>query len=271
MNEAVVVGYDQSRSADRTLAEAARAAVQRGAQLVILNAYPRPVPSGATLPLPPTEAWAPMDLVESANEMVGAGVALVRSWYPELRIEGRVVPGLAWDVLDEASNDAALLVVGSHGGGGVSDAMLGSVTSRVLADSACPVLVVPTRRHADGGPVVAAADIDEPCDDVLDFAFAEAGRRRAMLEVLHVWEQPWTLHHLRHTEGSGRDVALIEKQLQLRLAGRLRDVGERHPGVEPVERIRAGSPAKILTEAAHSAGLIVIGARCGGRGQRHRQ
>lgn len=271
MNDAVVVGYDQSRSGDHTLEEAARTADLRKAPLVVLNACPPPIPAGAALPVPATSSWSPTDLVDSANRMVGLGVTLARSWHPTLAIEGRVVAGRAWEVLGEASREAALLVVGGHGASGIAEAVPGPVTPRVVADSECPVLVVPAVRCAERGPVVAAVDIDEPCEEVLDFAFAEARWRGAVLEVVHVWEEPWNLNHLRHTSGLGNDVALIEDELRLRLAEALRRAGDRHPGVEPAGRIEAGSAARSLIRASRSAELIVAGARRWGRRRRHRQ
>lgn len=271
MNDTVVVGYDQSQSGDHTLAEAARVALRRNAPLVVLNVYPRPNPSGAVLPIPATSSWSPTDLADSANNLVEHGVDLVRSWFPDLRVDGRVAAGHAWEALDAASRDAELVVVGSRGTGGFTDAILGSVTQRVLADSACPVLVVPAGRRTGGGPVVAAIDIDEPCDEALDFAFAEAERRRRTLEAIHVWEEPWNLMYLRHTEGLGRDVVLIERQLRLRLDELLHGAGVRHPGVDPVGRIEAGSPGRTLIKETHSADLIVVGARRWAGGGRHRQ
>lgn len=271
MNDAVVVGYDQSQSGDHLLAEAARAAERRNAPLVVLNVYPRPTPSGAVLPVPATRNWPPTDLAESANKLVGRGVDLVRSRFPDLRVDGRVATGRAWEALSAASLDAALVVVGSHDAGGLTGPLLGSVTQRVLSDSACPVLVVPTGRRTEGGPVIAAVDIDEPCDEVLDFAFAEAGRRQTALEVVHVWEEPWNLIYVRHTEGLGKDVALIEDHLRLRLDELLHDARVRYPGIDPVERIKAGSPGRTLITMARYAGLIVVGARRWGGGTRHRQ
>ena len=286
----VIVGYDDSRAGEQTLAEAAWSAHVWNAPLVVLNAYPAPTPHGATLPLPATNEWAPTDLVDSANLLVGHAITLVRSWYPRLAVQGRVVAGRASEVLQEASREAALLVLGVHGG--AADTLPGSVTPRVLADAACPVLVVPadphrpsghptghpsghpTRRpvgrHPEGGPVVAAVDIDGPCDDVLDFAFAEAGRRAVALEVVHVWEQPWNVNHLRHTTGLGHDIEEIEEQRRLRLAELVHTAGGRYPGIEPLGRVESGSTAKTLVRTSQSAGLVVVGARRQGPGGHHR-
>jgi len=271
MNDAVVVGYDQSQTGDHTLAEAARAALLRKAPLVVLNVYPRPTPSGAVLPVPATSDWWPTDLVESANELVGRGVDRVRSWFPDLPVDGRVAAGHPWEALSAASLEAALVVVGSHGAGGITETHLGSVTQRVLSDSACPVLVVPSSHQAEDGPVIAAVDLDEPCVEVLGFAVAEADHRTAPLEVVHVWKEPWNLLYLRRTEGLGKDVALIEKHLMLRLHELLHDAGVRRPGGDVAERIETGSPGGTLIKMARFASLIVIGSRRLGGGSRHRQ
>jgi nucleotide-binding universal stress UspA family protein len=119
--------------------------------------------------------------------------------------------------------------------------------------------------------VVAAIDVDEPCDEVLDFAFAEAAGRDAAMETVYVWEEPHTRLHPRHTEGPGDGAAVTEDRLRLALTGLLQDAGERHPGVEPLGRVQAGSPAKILIEATRTAGLIVAGARRLAPGRHHRQ
>ena len=50
-------------------------------------------------------------------------------------------------VIETANNPQAdLIVVGSHGRGGLSRLLLGSVSERIMGQVQCPVLIVPGSR-----------------------------------------------------------------------------------------------------------------------------
>jgi nucleotide-binding universal stress UspA family protein len=70
--------------------------------------------------------------------------SLREAFYPGLApaIETLAVNGDPAEVLIGLSADAAMLVVGSRGHSGVVGAMLGSVSGRIAAHAACPVVVV---------------------------------------------------------------------------------------------------------------------------------
>ena len=132
----------------------------------------------------------------------------------------QVVAGYAGRVLADAGHGAELLVVGNRGAGGFPGMLLGSVSMRVLAGACCPVIVVhgtEASTEAPDGWVVAAVDIDEPCGPVLDFAFAEAGRRGAGLSVIHVWDEPWIVAYGQDDPGVADDIAAIERERADRL------------------------------------------------------
>jgi nucleotide-binding universal stress UspA family protein len=53
-----------------------------------------------------------------------------------------VVDGNAHQAILEAAKDAALVVVGNRGHGGLTDALIGSVSTQVLHHAPCPVVVL---------------------------------------------------------------------------------------------------------------------------------
>ncbi|MGC7872146.1 universal stress protein [Desulfosporosinus sp. SYSU MS00001] len=61
----------------------------------------------------------------------------------DIHIQKKYITGHpAAAIIEEAERDFDLVVMGSHGHGPITGAVLGSVTQRVLAHIQCPVLVV---------------------------------------------------------------------------------------------------------------------------------
>jgi nucleotide-binding universal stress UspA family protein len=69
-----------------------------------------------------------------------------------LDVTTRIAEGLpASEILDEAASVGAdVIVMGTHRHGMLHHLLLGSVSSGVLKRTTCPVLVVPSVRHAEG-------------------------------------------------------------------------------------------------------------------------
>jgi nucleotide-binding universal stress UspA family protein len=65
------------------------------------------------------------------------------------------VQGSTPDEIIELARDhsADLIVIGSHGHGALYHLFVGSVTTAILKDAPCPVLVVPSERHPPGPPI----------------------------------------------------------------------------------------------------------------------
>src|ERR1700722_6222399 len=60
----------------------------------------------------------------------------------DVRVHSHVIEGNASQVLIEASDGAELLVVGSRGHGGFTEALLGSVSQHCVHYAHCPVVVI---------------------------------------------------------------------------------------------------------------------------------
>ncbi|MEY9854644.1 nucleotide-binding universal stress UspA family protein [Catenulispora sp. GAS73] len=262
MSSTVVVGYDQTPHSDVALAEAAREAVMRGAALNVVTAFLRPLPPGSGAPVEDSQ-----DAARKAAEAVAQhGVDRVLRRHPSLAVRPFALVGPAGKLVAQAAHGADLLVVGSRGKGGFSDLQLGSTAMRAVAGACCPVLVVRGETEADHSRVMAAVDIDEPCEPVLEFAFLEASRREARLTVVHVWDEPWIIGYGQQDPGIADDIALIEREREDRLSAIIASVRRRHPEVQPFHQVATGSAGRLLVEASQRADVLVTGARRHGEG-----
>ena len=127
----VVVGVDGSPLATAAVEFGVDEAARRNGRLLAVHVMRQ----GWTLRSGGTDTSAGLSLL-------GEALAGWREKYPELPIEERVLSGHAPNVLAEASDRAALLVVGARGRGGLAGLMLGSVTQALLHYAQCPVLVL---------------------------------------------------------------------------------------------------------------------------------
>ncbi|HEY1277671.1 MAG TPA: universal stress protein [Thermoleophilaceae bacterium] len=125
---------------------------------------------------------------ERAEARAAEGAGLAREAGFDATPVGAMGKPKAWPTLLELArrHDAAAIVVGSRGLGGVRSALLGSVSSGVLHHAQLPVLIVPPPEdeHAPG-PVVIGYD----GSDHARRAIAAAGRLLAVREavVQNVW------------------------------------------------------------------------------------
>jgi nucleotide-binding universal stress UspA family protein len=147
----IVVGVDGSDDAHRALRFAVGEAELRAAPLRVICAWEPPVQNWGEFP-PPEESLDRFR--QDAEEVVAEAAQIVERLAPNVECKGLALEGEAGAVLLEHSTDASLVVVGRHGHrvadkllGSVADAVLGSVSLRVVRDARCPVVVVP---HAAG-------------------------------------------------------------------------------------------------------------------------
>jgi nucleotide-binding universal stress UspA family protein len=132
----IVVGVDGSASSAQALRWAAEEARVRGSRLEAIQAWEGTI---GRIPSRPTSDEASK---HHADEVLAAAVAGLPADERPAKIDSRAVQGKAAAVLIEASAGADLLVVGSHGHGGVVGAVLGSVSHRVAEHAHCPVVIV---------------------------------------------------------------------------------------------------------------------------------
>ena len=130
----IVVGADGSREGAKAVAWAAEQARVTGGTLELVIGWSTPVSYGLPLVL------SGYDPQVEAHEVIDKLVAEVE--LPAARVRTAVVEGPAPHVLVARAKDADLLVVGSHGHGGFSELLLGSVSAHCVHHATCPVVVV---------------------------------------------------------------------------------------------------------------------------------
>jgi nucleotide-binding universal stress UspA family protein len=155
MTESIVCGIDDSAEASDTARIANSLAQRLGARLILVNvsapiAY---VPLPGRFPqLSPDEQEAYREERRRRAEKALAATAHTAGveGSAELRVsEGDVTRSL----IDEARREGAMLiVVGSRGQGAILSAILGSVSTALVREARCPVVVVPP---GPGGSVAA--------------------------------------------------------------------------------------------------------------------
>lgn len=140
----VVVGTDGSQTSGVAVRFAAQYAHSVGAPLLAVCSAPEPVQLvAADIVITPDYA---QELRGEAEKFVHDSVADLGRQFPGLQVSTQICEKPASVALSEAGQDAQLLVVGSHGRGGFTGMLLGSVSRSVLFHAPCPVAVVRARK-----------------------------------------------------------------------------------------------------------------------------
>ncbi|HXP21884.1 MAG TPA: universal stress protein [Streptosporangiaceae bacterium] len=142
----IVAGVDGSDSSIEALRWAIRQAEVTGGTVDAVIAWQYPIAAGGL-------GWAPtagLDVTDYAELAAKALSAAVGEAGPAAGVEVHqiVMAGNPAQVLLDVAVGADLLVVGSRGHGGFTEALIGSVSQRCVHHARCPVVVVHSSRHA---------------------------------------------------------------------------------------------------------------------------
>jgi len=147
----VVVGWTDDGTADAAVDFAAAEAARRACPLTLVHAWNVPLSVSAD----PASVILADGILVGQRELLSARAAAVRLKYPDLEVIELMPAGPASVAIVEASRDAELVVVGSHGRGALGGLILGSVSHDVLINMPAPVIVVPR----PGDPLTVLAEI----------------------------------------------------------------------------------------------------------------
>ncbi|MEV1248725.1 universal stress protein [Nonomuraea sp. NPDC049750] len=239
----VVVGYENSPSAQEALRWGAAEAAARKVPLTVCRAWEWPYHEW------PGEL-VPLELERRpAQRLLKDAAAWVGRHYPKVPLNTLTDRGLPGVILTALSRDAELIVVGTRGYGALAGLVAGSVSAHVAAYASCPVIVM--REVPDEREVLVGFDGSPPSVAALGFAAMEAHRLAAPLKTLIAYRE------------RGREAGMGEPRIEAQglawheLISWQRRYPELQADVEFVDE-----PARpALLEAARKARLLVVGAR----------
>lgn len=252
MNTAdVVVGVDGSAQSRHALRWAAAEAARRGSRLRIVHAYRPP------LLIREIAAGTGLDAaaLAQAQRVVADCVEEARTAAPQTIVTGTTACCHAVPLLLENAGPAALLVVGSHGHGGVAGLALGSTGLDVVTRASGPVVVVRGSVVGRGASVVVGTDGSAHADVAVGTAFDAAAACGCALLAVHSF-------HGAAAPAIGDERPFVDADAALR--GWLAPWRDKYPDV-PVETVTTqGAAASVLVALSSAARLVVVGTR--GRG-----
>ncbi|MBX9640623.1 MAG: universal stress protein [Mycobacteriaceae bacterium] len=254
----LVVGVDGSSASNAAVTWAARDAATRQVPLTLVHMLSTYVPTFPQIPLPGGVAvWQEDDgrlVLEEAAKLArdSAGRSV------EVATQLKSSPPIP--TLVQLSEEADMVVVGTHGRGAVGRVLLGSVSSGVLRGAACPVAIVPAdvADVRDDAPVLVGIDGSPASELATAIAFDEASRRGVDLRAVHAWSDVEVL------DLGGLDWPALQLESEQVLAERLAGWQERYPDVAVQQIVVCDRPARELVSQSKSAQLVVLGSR--GRG-----
>lgn len=195
-------------------------------------------------------------LTDAADAIVQSTKEYLGRTAPSARVETEVTWGDPRERLEQASEHADLIVVGTSRSGRLAG-MLGSTFPVKLAESArCPAIVVPRKWKPGHGEVVVGIQGDDHDDPALRFAIHEARVLHRPLKIVHAWELPpmqfpreWLA--LRLTDLPNPHAAVLARVIEA--------VQLENPDLEVTGLLMEQGPAPALIREAAGAELLVVG------------
>lgn len=259
----ILCPVDFSEESRHALEHAAAIARHRGSQLTVLHVYQTASPFDAASP---SDEMAATD--SQLNVLRPALENFVQPIARDVPATLRLLHGAAArrPILREADAiDADLLVIGSHGRGGVERFLLGSTSDSVVKTAPCPVLVVPS----SAGPahdgrfrrILCGIDFSAPSLRAFRFAAQLAAADDAELTLLHVIEAPPELRDRQIV--AAFDVAAVRAAAEVAARQRLERLspGDDALSVRIVARVAEGRADQLIVASAGQlhADVIVLG------------
>jgi nucleotide-binding universal stress UspA family protein len=259
----ITVGVDGSATGREALRFALSEAAIRGARLRVVHAWTIPPLTATGVGMIPVYGRLEEELGAAADDTVASELREVDAADSGVEVERLVVRGDAAGALVGQAAEADLLAVGSRGRGALAGAFLGSVSRACLQHASSPVAVVHVARQGERSRVVVGVDGSPGATGALEWAYAEARRRRTSVHAVAAYHEPWGLSAgvVAHPEA----VVELRETLAAEAMRILDEATRAAPDDVPVSVEAISSlPGPALVAASADSDLLVVGSR--GRG-----
>jgi nucleotide-binding universal stress UspA family protein len=165
-------------------------------------------------------------------------------------VEQSILEGLA-----QRSQDADLLVIGSHPGHSVRSMLTGTLPLELISRTGCALVVVPDDWTPGGTVIVVGVDDDDSSDEAVAFAAAEAETTGVELLAVHSWRPPSVgMEAMAGLVINPEQLEQAHSDLLSRVMGR---IAEREQTIRAVAAL--GPIEAVLESQLSDAALLVLG------------
>jgi nucleotide-binding universal stress UspA family protein len=267
----VLVGIDGSANAEAAMWWAVDIAVASKRPLRLLTCYSLPVMVGlgaAAGYMGPMLTSEEIREIDAANRKVLEDLkAKVAEAQPSLAVELFIDQGSPATALLKASDDAAMIVLGTRGVGSTHALVLGSVSYAVAHRAKCPVILVPeTAERTAGGRVVIGVDGSKKSVEAAIWGLHFAESLQRSVELVAAWQYPYAamspeigmvmgpdIEELR--VAMKRDAHTLVEQVRMQLSV------DEHSHVSIKTDTVEGSATEALIDHSRTNDVLVVGSR----------
>lgn len=248
----ILVGIDGSVRGERALEWAARRAQRTVDELTLISVVDVSAAS---------EAGATPQMVRSATEdALKAALERLAKSCPNVSATSVIVEGKIVESLVDAAARHDMVVLGSHHGATIGEAIGGAKGLRVSVSISAPTVVVPSDWDPDaqGEGVVVGVGPDKVSERAIDFGVQEALATGQELDLVSAWGLPPVL--TRPAEVLGGGLGPVGEQFQRDLDRRVAQLREQHPELMVSGHAAEGpSPAQVLVRYSMAHRMLVMG------------
>lgn len=267
----VLVGLDGSTNAEAAMWWAVDIAVASKRPLRILTSYSLPVMVGMGVAagyMGPMLTSEEIHQIDAAHrQAMSEAKAKIEAAKPDLAVEIYLDQGSPAAALLKASEDAAMIVLGTRGIGSTHALVLGSVSYAVAHRAKCPVVLVPeSSDRTQAGRVVVGVDGSQHSVKAASWALHFAESLQRPVELVSAWHYPYAAMSPEIGMVMGPDIEELRLAMQ-RDARKIVDGVKKHLSVDEHSHVSIttdvveGSATEAMIEHTRPQDYLVVGSR----------